>query len=307
MQTQSDTKHLRLGRRDLDVLSTVHDTLCLSTSQIAEMYFPSVKKASERLKMLTKAGLLTCQKRHWVFNEPKTEFFFRLTKPGVRQLAASGRSHDRSAAVARNSFPANLEHLSATNQFSVLLHSACTVRNHLSQLFEPSWRLLARRSGNTSGSGLGSALTKTIKPDAAFSLSRESEASLLFFLEVDLGSEPFHRRQTQGQSSLLEKVTLYGNYFDSGEYVPDAKKLFMHNFKGFRLLLAARDWGRIHTLRGHMESRGDTHYIWASTFDDIATEGVFGKIWEIVFRGETNRYSIIEHYDHPASTQGESQ
>jgi|GEM_PF-3155769 len=305
MRRNPSNKRLRLGQRDTNVLQCVAESLLLATSQIAMLHFPSVKKASERLKQLTDAGYLSRSRREWIFGETRTEHFFGITDDGrahLREVTGQPRT------IPRVTVPRNVQHLAATNQFSFLLRKELDDAEVVEGRCIPSWcvaGLLPDPRKRLPGKGLGRNLVESIKPDAVMMLRNTLGSSLLFYLETDLESEPIFRRKRSSQSSLLEKLAGYCTYFDSAEYRRDAEAIFDTTFKGFRVLLTTKTEGRLDSLRGRLEDLGDTHFVWGTIFGRIESEGVLGNVWQVLVPGEAGSvfHSLCSRYDHPLGSE----
>lgn len=282
------TRTVQIGRRDLDILRSTYNSVCLSTSQIAALHFPSQKKASERLKRLVTNGLLKQSRHSWQFESCRNEHFYALSAKG-RGLLGCAEVDQANFPRTATTIPRNLEHLASINQFRILLGQACKQMGTLSLTFEPAWRFPA--ADNYIG--------RFLKPDAAIWLSHTSGRSLLFFLEIDRDTEPLTRRDTGTQTSVLGKLQRYCQCFDSEAYRNLALQLFKGTPNGFRVLLATTNQARIGRLSTIVSEFGDTHFVWATTFADLAYNRALSRIWQIVSPGSVNKHSIVEPYKHP--------
>ena len=307
MPRNTPNRKLRLGQRDTNVLQSVAESLLLATSQLAMLYFPSVKKASERLKQLVDAGYLSRSRQEWIFGDTRTEHFFRITDGGrehLRQVTGQPRS------IPSTTPPRNVQHLAATNQFVILLRKELDDAELLDGRCIPSWCVssaLPNPKKRLPGKGLGRNLVESIKPDAIMTLRNTVGSSLLFYIETDLESEPIFRRKRSSQSSLVEKIAGYCAYFDSSEYQQDAGTVFDTTFQGFRVLLTTKSDSRLDKLRNRLDRMGDTHFVWGSTFERIESEGVLGNIWQVLVPGDAGsvRQSLCQSYEHPLAEKAE--
>jgi hypothetical protein len=198
----------------------------------------------------------------------------------------------------------NLRHLAGTNQFGILLSTGLQGAKTFDCTYIPSWalaRMLSRQPPTGPGKGLGGRLSDTVKPDAAFVLRNGAGTSLMFLVEIDFDSEPLSRRATPGQVSLVQKIELYCSYFDSGAYQEEGYALFASRFHGFRLLLVTTSESRIAGLRPRIADMGDTHFIWATTFERLDAVGVLGAVWQVLAPDETadKPYSLCQGYKRP--------
>lgn len=300
MKAKRPSKRVRLQERDHDVLASVLESHCLATSQIASLHFPSQKKASERLKVLVESGYLRKERHAWSWTAARNEYFYYATPQSKAVLAASGVTFI-SQTPCQASVSANFAHLASVNQFSVLLVDACRSNGDTQCEFIRSWGYPRKQRRGTPHGQRRQAqmLGNSLRPDAVVLIHNTGDRSLLGFLEMDLASEPLRRRQRSQLSSLETKMSLYCSYFDCEEYKEDCRSLFAPTVHGFRVLLVTKGARRIDGLREKTAALGDTRFVWATTIEDLDERGVFGTCWQIVHPGETARYSIIEHYDHP--------
>lgn len=296
---------IRLGRRDVGAISAVHGGIALSTSQLALASSRSIKKTSERLNVLVKTGFLAVKKRAWqLMGETKIEHFYTVTPKGYELLSSAGLAISRPTSQ-RDTAPANLTHLALTNQFSILLRKGCDEHTEIDCSFLPSWSLLQRIAHSHEGQcgeGIGRVLMSTIKPDGVFCLTKKGGASLLFFLEIDLGGEPLRRHPHSTQTSLTGKLAAYCTYFDTEAYRQDALEIFNTAFKGYRVLLVFDTPSRLQALRVRTNGMGDTHFVWATTVETLTREGVLGKSWEVMAEGDTESHGLLDAYAAPTWT-----
>lgn len=305
MAKAKTTPALRLSQRDLDVLRAVAEGQQLATSQISALLFPSTKKASARLKQLVDGGVLRASRKAWTFAKPSTENFYSLAKSGRETL----RREEGRFVSAKTKAVTNIAHLAGINQLRVLLKHAVAESPGLDLEFLASWQLsVATKSGGDVivGKGLGRNLVNSIKPDAVFTLRNADGATLLFFAEVDMATEPISRRNRSSGSSLMGKIERYASYFDSGEYRGDGEQLFGHAFRGFRVLLVTTKDSRLQQLREQASRYGDTHFVWGSTFDRVESAGALGSLWQVMAPDDNGAYrSICEPYGCPHWTVAE--
>lgn len=117
-----------------------------------------------------------------------------------------------------------------------------------------------------------------IVPDMVFHLQdSESGKTLLFFLEVDLGSEP--RSSAKANRSNIEgKLANYQAYFRSRRY-ERYEKFWKGRFNGFRVLLHCAAEERLRSLCNLVQTHPPSDFIWLSTEERLFREGLSGCIW----------------------------
>jgi len=273
-------KKLRLTPRDFAIITSLANSVTLSTTQIGVLYFSgNTKKASERLKLLENEGLVQHKRKTWKFIGEKTENFYCVTMTARRiaKLPPAKKHH----------FPVNLNHLACTNQINILLRQACP--ENIVYDFVPSWQYASGRFEPCQ------TLVSTLCPDATISVSNNTQ-TLLAFLEIDLETEPLTRTNSK-QTSLFSKLQHYCTYFDSNAYQAEAEHVFKCRFNGFRVLIITKGERRIDSIRQNLKM-GDTRFIWCTTFKQIEENGIFQGIWKTAFLEDSGTYSLIETYKH---------
>jgi hypothetical protein len=122
--------------------------------------------------------------------------------------------------------------------------------------------------------------------DLSFVLtSKARKKSLLFFVEIDCGTEPV-RRVSSG-TDVGKKLTRYMESRATGRYC-----LVLENTgfscRGFRVLIVAMDAKRGDQLRRLARSLpGD--FIWVTDMAQLAEDGMAGRIWTTGRNGEMKR------------------
>ena len=115
-------------------------------------------------------------------------------------------------------------------------------------------------------------------PDGVFILTDTVEgASLLFFLEVDMDSEPLDSLDS-GRSQIVKKIQTYQSYFESERY-KRYEETWNVKLDGFRLLFVASTPSRITSLCRIVQSMPPSGFIWAACQDSMFTEGISGNVW----------------------------
>ena len=113
-------------------------------------------------------------------------------------------------------------------------------------------------------------------PDAAFSLTDTARRkSVLFFLEVDMGTEPL---SSEGRGDIRDKVNRYKRYFRCLGY-KRYETFWGGPLNGFRVLFLADSPANHARLCGAMRTTGSTGFIWSTSADRMFKEGVSGHIW----------------------------
>jgi hypothetical protein len=115
-------------------------------------------------------------------------------------------------------------------------------------------------------------------PDGIFTVSDSvSNKTLLFFLEVDMGTETL-ASPARGLKDVRQKIVNYQDLFRSGRY-KRYEGFFNARLNGFRLLFVTHSPSRLKTLCQLTASMPPSDFIWLSNRDRLLSSGLADKIW----------------------------
>ena len=118
----------------------------------------------------------------------------------------------------------------------------------------------------------------SVKPDATFSIcDREQGKTLLFFLEVDLGTETLASPQRE-LTDIRQKILNYGACFDRLVY-KRYEKLWDCQLNGFRLLFLTDTLARLSTLSSLVQEMPPSDFIWLTEQARMFKDGISAQIW----------------------------
>jgi hypothetical protein len=125
--------------------------------------------------------------------------------------------------------------------------------------------------GNTCGAD-------RIIPDAVFIIThKESGKTLLFFLEVDMGTETI-ASANRNHKDIRQKVVNYQNLFRSDDY-KYYESVFRSGLSGFRLLFLSNTASRMKSLCNLVKNMPPSNFVWLMDQDQMFKNGLFGKRW----------------------------
>jgi len=129
-------------------------------------------------------------------------------------------------------------------------------------------------------------------PDGVFILTDSVETkSLLFFLEVDLDSEPLDSSES-GRAAIVRKIQTYQSYFACERY-KRYEETWQVKLNGFRVLFVTLTGSRMTSLCRVIQSMPPSDFIWATCQDSMFTEGISGSIWARGGKHDVARQSIL--------------
>ena len=128
-------------------------------------------------------------------------------------------------------------------------------------------------------------------PDAVFRLSSEAQSKdLLFFLEVDMNTEPL--RRTGPGSNIASKVAVYRSYFSTGAYHRYGKQ-WSKKLSGFRVLFVTNTPRRAEDICRSLQEIPNPDFIWVTDQRALLTGGFGDLIWCPGSQLDGARQSII--------------
>jgi len=275
--------------RDLDLLQVLADFRLATAPLLAERLGISEQMVRRRCRMLADRGLLEAIPRNPGRGRGRPEWVYSLTSAGVgplttakllpANLAADQATGARLERTAEHQIVLNLLALTTAaiedlgEQFAVSFISS-TSPFHLS---------------NTRGTVLhdriefpdGSVFPFT--PDAAACVThRGLNKNLLFFLEVDMGTEIIADPQHTSNADVRRKIVVYRNYLGRGGYKRyEDRNLFNAKFNGFRVLLVAATSKRCEVLCRLVRAMAPSEFVWVTDLTSIEKRGFGGPLWSV--------------------------
>ncbi|MBP7053920.1 MAG: replication-relaxation family protein [Phycisphaerae bacterium] len=132
----------------------------------------------------------------------------------------------------------------------------------------------------------------SIKPDAIFSIcDRDRDKTLLFFLEIDLGTETLASPQRE-LTDIRQKILNYGMCFDHQIY-KRYEKLWDRQLNGFRLLFITDSLVRLNALSSLVQEMPPSDFIWLTEHARMFKDGISGEIWARGGRLDVSPQSIL--------------
>lgn len=129
-------------------------------------------------------------------------------------------------------------------------------------------------------------------PDAVFSLlHRQLAKTLLFFVEVDMGSQPASSKRVP-ERDIRRKILNYQNYLGTGKY-HRYEQLLNCKLQGFRLLCVTGSVSRWRLLCRQVRAMPPADFIWLTDSDRFWNTGLWAAIWARGGRDDQGPESIL--------------
>jgi hypothetical protein len=103
------------------------------------------------------------------------------------------------------------------------------------------------------------------------------EKGLLFFLEVDMDTEPVASLD-RNPKDVRQKILNYQSIFQDGHY-KRFEKIFGLKFNGFRLLFLPNNPARSTSLSRLAQEMPTSDFIWLTNQEKMFSDGLSAEIW----------------------------
>jgi hypothetical protein len=275
--------------KDGEILKTLLDYGLLTISQLSILCFPSKQVTRKKTKDLAKKGLVELIHRDFSHITGRPESVVRLSPKSLKLLSES-EYFDREI-PSQFSFGTGLhdiDHQLLINWTRLHLvfmeRKVSPLKVHFlsPQIHQNLYQI------DLADSGLSSSLV----PDGIFSLSHtQQNESLLFFLEVDMGTETLSSSRPETKD-VRKKILAYQHIFRKMLY-KRFENVFQTTFTGFRTLLISETKSRFQQLCRLTKSIPSTDFIWLTDKESLFSNGISDRIWVKGGKEEKEQYSIL--------------
>jgi hypothetical protein len=289
---------MRITKRDVEALLSIARYRFLTPSQIERLHFPNLKKAQLRLKFLFESGLVGRVAQPSPIIQGKSEFVYFLKKKSLEALECLNGSFSGSQSnlIIPSHIPRAINHFLDINSAGIAFEvsaartadSACPIKCHfipeyLKEVSERDGRL---RKAIDAHSFNGKKLPdeNRIKPDFVMALDKGEGRKLLFFGEIDRGTESILSASAD-KYCLKRKIGAYVACFDNGHYKAYEKN-FGAAFNGFRVLFITTTEERLRNVLDALTSFDDVAFFWLTTLDKLDGDVLTSRIWRTASPGE---------------------
>jgi len=274
------------SERELELLRVIADHRLLTVSQLEQLHYSSRQAANRALRRMVEAGWVIRSQLNCEGKRGRPETVVSLTAAAVGLLRDAGvlpadLPADRATAAA---LVRMMEHEVLLNWFRVQL---LAVEGENAAF---STRFLSVNSPFSLDDEQKSLLTDSVpvapneaerrglRPDGAFCLThKDSGKSLLFFLEVDRGTEALSSQQDKA-STVAEKLNDYRVYLGTEGY-KRYQGVFQTHFHGFRVLFLANSGDRQVKISRLITKLRPSDFAWVTDQEQMTTKGLAAPIW----------------------------
>ena len=271
-----------IAKGDLEFLPHIAEFDYLTVSQIVFLTQRNAKSIRRRLTILENNGLIKRYPRGG-----QKEHLIALTQAGIQALEKKGVPVGDLKEAPQKIFESqNIQHNLLQNFFHIcLLRLEKTFPRFTINFVNTRSKKIVRGNKNEPFYLPHPKITGQeeipVIPDGVFSIrDQESGKSLLFFLEVDMGTEALgdENSKSYNTNTISGKIIRYQKIFYDRLY-KNYEPIFNDQFEGFRLLFLANDTDGLKRLCRVVRQRPNTDFIWLTEKSQLESEGITEKIW----------------------------
>jgi hypothetical protein len=286
---------------DIKLLSSIAEYKFLTVKQLAAITQRSMQVIRRRIRTLRDERLISLKERDFGGRSGRLEYISFLTEKGMKLI----REKEILSAHAKYITDKTVEsifidHDLLVNWFFIHLiqierENPClstqhlTISSHKLNKGNVDKPLLMERFSNDQSSENHSMI-----PDGVFIITnKESEKTLLFFLEVDMGTETLVNSKGE-PTDVRQKIINYQALFRTGQY-KRYEKIFKVKHNGFRLLFLSNTPARLKALCKFVREMPPTDFVWLADQEQMFTNGLSAEIWVRGGKDNDKLQSILGH------------
>jgi len=276
----------KITKGDIEMLSNIAEYKFLTVKQLAAITQRSVQVVRRRLRSIESQHIIVMIERGFGKGSGRRENIIILTEGGLELLRSQNilSSH---AVYITDKTPDSIfiDHDLLVNWFFIHLLQIerinpqfttqhLTINSHSLREGNAEKPLLQERFSTDQDQEN----IVTMIPDGVFTITnKKPKKSLLFFLEVDMGTETLaNTKQVTGD--VRQKIINYQTLFHSNHY-KRYKKIFKAELNGFRLLFLANTLARVKAICDLAQEIPPSNFIWVTDQDRMFSHGLSAEIW----------------------------
>ena len=275
----------KITNGDIKLLSSIAEYKFLTVKQLAAITQRSMQVIRRRIRTLRDECLISLKERDFGGRSGRLEYISFLTEKGLKLIrdkeilsAHAKYITDKTAEsifidhdLLVSWFFIHLLQIERENQ--CLFTKNLTISSHNLNQGNAENPLIMERFSNDNTSENHSMI-----PDGVFIITdKETEKTLLFFLEVDMGTETLVNTKLT-PNDVRQKIINYQALFSTGQY-KRYEKIFKAKLNGFRLLFLSNSPARLRALCKLAREMPPTDFVWLSVQDQMFSNGLSAEIW----------------------------
>jgi len=289
---------------DTEILAAIADHRVLTVEQITALplHMSSPAAVNRRMRLLEPSGWIARGQVSLTGRRGRPKSILSITSAGVSRLKKDGvlREDVPADKVTADSLQDSIHHELLLNSFRAELLRLQADTTELKATF------LSAKSpfhlGERGTSLLADAVPerprggdkRCFTPDGAFVVTHEGAGkSLLFFVEIDMGTEPLVS-QAPDTSDIAGKVANYRTYLGTKGYKRH-EKTFATPLNGFRVLFVTNTPERRAQVCKTVAGLSPSGFVWVTDQDRLLKRGLAGSIWHRGGCADRTPESIVRH------------
>jgi hypothetical protein len=290
----------RPNKNDLKLLACIAEHKVLTVHQLSALSQRSGQVIRRRLRVLESETLVTTKQRGYGRNPGRPEDLIFLTEKGAILLKDKETFPSNYVHTLDNTAdPIFIDHELLVNWFNIHLLQIEKVIPTVAVCYAPQVPHSLTRN-MSERAFLRERIPKDntpeefsqVIPDAVFSIThKDTRKTLLFFLEVDMGTETIASLDRDTRD-IRQKIINYQALFSSGSY-KRYERIFKSKLNGFRLVLMTNTAARLTALCRLVQEMPPADFIWLTDQQKIFSHGVSGEIWVRGGRNDQPPQSIL--------------
>lgn len=292
---------LALTTKEKVLLRAAAEFRLATASHLSEWLATSEQMVRRRARTLVGRGLLKTTSRGFG-RRGRPESVLSLTEQGVEELRVQG-------VVGRDLPPDRVtgDALGKTVEHQLLLNRIAVECAHLERRSNGfATKFISSTSPHYLSAAGGTILHDhvvaadgteiTFAPDAALCITRREDGkSLLFFVEIDMGTEPLTRQRGERGSEIRRKIAVYRVYLGKKGYRRyGGRGMFGVALNGFRLLVVAHSFERCNEVARLVRSTAPSDFVWLCDQGSLLEQGLNGDIWAVGGRSDEGARCILK-------------
>jgi len=276
----------QITKLDIKLLSHIAEYKFLTVRQLAAISQRSQQVIRRRLRLFENEYLVVMKERGFGKGPGRRENIIILSEKGL-ELLRNKEILSSHATYYTDSTPESIpiDHDLLVTWFFIHLRQIerdnpqfpvqyLTPSSHCLKEGSPEKPLLMEQFSISESSGD----TYTMIPDGVFTITnKEAEKTLLFFLEVDMGTETL-AKMNQISGDVRQKIINYQTLFH-GKLYKRYEKIFNAEINGFRLLFLANTPARMKSICDLVQDMPPSNFIWVANQERMFSHGVSAEIW----------------------------
>lgn len=277
---------LRITKNSHEILVKIAECRVLTGRQLSAFCRRSRQVIRKDMRNLISRGFIDSKEQGYGRGQGRPEKIIFLTEKGIKFLKDEGILSGSARFIKKESTDGHLvDHHLLVNWFHI--HLIQMERNipPLSIKFLSSNSHALKQKNRPSIKECiqtESGLEESIEfiPDGVFSLTyqdTETNKALLFFLEVDMGTESL-ASEDRNPRDIRQKIINYQALFRSERYKRYAR-IFNNTLNGFRLLFLANASARMTAICRLIQEMPPSDFIWVTDQKKMFDHGLSAEIW----------------------------